>query len=135
MIRCTCGNQLASLNDACERCLPGFGGNARPPLPMRASLQDEYRAKIVDIEDELLEWKEAAELANNENVELRAERDRLSEALRRCYFVGCSQVKEIVTKTFSSLPISKCECKIEMGTFRALGAHCPVCGGVIGKDS
>ena len=66
---------------------------------------------------------------------LRAERDRLSEALRRCYPVGCSQVKEIVTKTFSSLPISKCECKIEMGTFRARGAHCPVCGGVIGKDN
>lgn len=64
-----------------------------------------------------------------------AERDRLSEALRRCYHVGCSQVKEIVTKTFSSLPISKCECKIEMGTFRALGAHCPVCGGVIGKNN
>ena len=64
-----------------------------------------------------------------------AERDRLSEALHRCHSVGCSQVKEIVTKTFSSLPISKCECKIEMGTFRALGAHCPVCGGVIGKNN
>ena len=56
---------------------------ARPPLRMRASLQDEYRAKIVGIEDELLGWKEAAELANNENAELRAERDRLKAALVR----------------------------------------------------
>lgn len=63
------------------------------------------------------------------------ELSRLREALHRCHSVGCSQVKEIVTKTFSSLPISKCECKIEMGTFRALGAHCPVCGGVIGKNN
>jgi hypothetical protein len=60
---------------------------------------------------------------------------RLTEALQRCHSVGCSQVKEIVTKTFSSLPISKCECKIEMGTFRVSGAHCPVCGGIIGKNN
>ena len=61
-----------------------------------------------------------------------AERDRLWDALVRCQAVGCSQVKEIVRCAISSLPISDCSCKIEMGSFRFRGSHCTVCGGVIG---
>lgn len=57
---------------------------------------------------------------------------RLADALTRCHAVGCSQVKEIAQRAISSLPISDCSCKIEMGSFRFRGSHCILCGGVIG---
>lgn len=77
MIRCTCGAMITSVDAICETCLPGFGGNARPPLRMRAALVDDYREKVARIEEELLEWKEAATLAESQNASLTA---RLAKA-------------------------------------------------------
>lgn len=65
-------------------------------------------------------------------LQLLQERDRLMSALERCQAIGCSQVKEIAHRAISSLPISDCSCKIEMGSFRFRGSHCILCGGVIG---
>jgi len=73
MIRCTCGAELFSIESICSACLP--------PKPPRALFVEDLRIKLANLEEELLDWKETAELTNTENVELRAERDRLKAAL------------------------------------------------------
>ena len=73
MIRCTCGAELFSIESICSACLP--------PKPPRALFVEDLRIKLANREEELLYWKETVELVNTENVELRAERDRLKAAL------------------------------------------------------
>lgn len=74
MIRCTCGAELFSIESICSACLP--------PKPPRALFVEDLRIKLANREEELLDWKETVELVNTENVELRAERDRLKAALK-----------------------------------------------------
>ena len=75
MIRCTCGAELFSIESICSACLP--------PKPPRALFVEDLRIKLANREEELLDWKETVELVNTENVELRAERDRLKAALEK----------------------------------------------------
>jgi hypothetical protein len=49
--------------------------------PMRAELADDYRIKCQLLLEEVIDAEEAAKLAAAEIAELRAERDRLKEAL------------------------------------------------------
>lgn len=73
MIRCTCGAELFSIESVCSVCIH--------PKPPRAIYVEDLRIKLANREEEILYWKEATEIANNENIELRAERDRLKAAL------------------------------------------------------
>lgn len=73
MIRCTCGAELFSIESVCSVCIH--------PKPPRAIYVEDLRIKLANREEEILSWKEATEIANNENIELRAERDRLKAAL------------------------------------------------------
>ena len=73
MIRCTCGAELFSIESVCGVCIH--------PKPPRAIYVEDLRIKLANREEEILYWKEATEIANNENIELRAERDRLKAAL------------------------------------------------------
>lgn len=54
--------------------------------PMRAELVDDYRIKCQLLLEEVIDAEEAAKLAAAEIAELRAERDRLKEALR--FWIG-----------------------------------------------
>ena len=74
MIRCTCGAELFSIESVCSVCIH--------PKPPRAIYVEDLRIKLANREEEILYWKEATEIANNENIELRAERDRLKAALK-----------------------------------------------------
>lgn len=74
MIRCSCGAELFSIESVCSVCIH--------PKPPRAIYVEDLRIKLANREEEILYWKEATEIANNENIELRAERDRLKAALQ-----------------------------------------------------
>ena len=73
MIRCSCGAELFSIESICSVCIP-----SKPP---RALFVEDLRIKLANRELEILYWKEAVEIANAENVELRAERDLLKGRL------------------------------------------------------
>ena len=75
MIRCTCGAELFSIESVCSVCIH--------PKPPRAIYVEDLRIKLANREEEILDWKEATEIANNENIELRAERDRLAGEVER----------------------------------------------------
>ncbi len=81
MIRCTCGAELFSIESICSACLP--------PKPPRAIYVEDLRIKLANREEEILYWKEATEIANNENIELRAERDRL-KAENDLFYAFCN---------------------------------------------
>lgn len=65
MIRCSCGAELFSIESICSVCIP-----SKPP---RALFVEDLRIKLANRELEILYWKEAAEIANAENDDLRRE--------------------------------------------------------------
>ena len=65
MIRCSCGAELFSIESICSVCIP-----SKPP---RALFVEDLRIKLANRELEILDWKEAAEIANAENDDLRRE--------------------------------------------------------------
>jgi hypothetical protein len=65
MIRCSCGATLFSIEARCEMCLPS--------LPPRARYVEDLKIKLANREEEMLCWKETAEIANAENDTLRRE--------------------------------------------------------------
>lgn len=65
MIRCSCGAELFSIESICSVCIP-----SKPP---RALFVEDLRIKLANRELEILYWKEAVEIANAENDDLRRE--------------------------------------------------------------
>lgn len=65
MIRCSCGAELFSIESICSVCIP-----SKPP---RALFVEDLRIKLANRELEILDWKEAVEIANAENDDLRRE--------------------------------------------------------------
>ena len=65
-IRCSCGGLLSHIEAICETCLKHW-----PYQTPRALLLNEYWDKVAAMENEMLGWKEAAEIANAENALLR----------------------------------------------------------------
>lgn len=76
MIRCSCGAELFSIESICSVCIT--------PKPPRALFVEDLRIKLANREEEILDWKETAEIVNAENTALRSERDSLQAELKEC---------------------------------------------------